>query len=545
MNQLTPINRVPPEVLLQIFSWATLIDKPMSRYLGWIQTITHVCQLWRHIALESATLWTTIRTNMGTNWAEEMLRRSRSATVEIHHGSSSELPEDNFLVRYLQSRDTMQNVRVIDLRGQSQLLEHLSAPAPSLETLKIIYYEPYSVRSDDPFALPSNIFASHAPKLQEIYLSHCSIPWDSPIFHHNLILLTIHSQISETTPYVSQFEGLLKRTPLLEELTITHAIPSASSSRLRSVDPVVELLRLKVLSLCGDIPDMLQVLERVAIPPTTTLKLIYHPLFNADLHHFDVIPILAARMDTPSYANLPLELRVTQQNGILRISLSVLMPVAGRSEPTLHNVFTLESHMDDVIPFLTALFQHLPRHRITNLSLDFSGRGPALFTDNVWIALFWRMRNVSRLELGNLLGDEPDLRSDAESLIPLDISRPIEHENLQFEPRLRGESDSYPAATKINRPIFPVLHTLLLSHIKIYRARERLVAGFLMKLARDMEWRRLSDCAIDELIIEDELGALDEMIGTEEDAVVFDRLKRVVRDVRIVSGYSSSTELGI
>lgn len=275
MNQLTPINRVPPEVLLQIFSWATLMDKPMSRYLGWIQTVTHVCQLWRHIALKSATLWTTIRTNMGPKWAEEMLRRSRSATVEIHHESSAELPEDNFLVRYL--RDTLQNVRVIDLRGQSRLLEHLSAPAPSLETLKIIYCDPYSVISDNSFALPSNIFASHAPRLQEIYLSHCSIPWDCPIFHHNLILLTIHNQISETTPSVSQFEGLLKRTPLLEELTITHAIPSAFSSRLSTVDPVVELFQLKVLSLRGDIPDMLQVLDRVAIPPTTTLKLIYHP----------------------------------------------------------------------------------------------------------------------------------------------------------------------------------------------------------------------------------------------------------------------------
>lgn len=544
MNQLTPINRVPPEVLLQIFSWATLINKPMSRYLGWIRTVTHVCQLWRHIALESATLWTRIRTNMGMKWAEEMLRRSRSATVDIYHRSSSELPEGNFLVRYLQSRDTMPNVRVIDLRGQNQLLEHLSAPAPSLETLKIIYYDPYSVLSDNSFALPSNIFAFHAPRLQEIYLSHCIIPWDSPIFHHTLILLTIHSQISETPPSVSQFEGLLKRTPLLEELTITHAIPLASSSRLRSVDPVVELLQLKVLSLCGDIPDMLQFLDRVAIPPTTTLKLIYRPQFNVDLHHFDVIPILAARMDTPSYANLPLELRVTQQNDILRISLSVFMPVAGRSEPKLHNVFTLESHMDDIIPFLTKLFQHLPRHRITSLSLDFSGGGPALFTDNVWGALFWRMRNVRRLELRNLLGDEPDLRSDVQSLIPLDIFLPINKENLQFEPLRRPEPDRYPS-TKIRRPIFPVLHTLLLSHIKIYRARERLVVGFLMKLARDMEWRRFYECAIEELIIEDELGALDEMIGTEEDGVVFDRLKEVVRDVRIVSAHSSSTEFVI
>ncbi|EIM81840.1 uncharacterized protein STEHIDRAFT_171490 [Stereum hirsutum FP-91666 SS1] len=544
MNQLTPIDRVPPEVLLQIFSWATLIDKPMSRYLGWVQTVTHVCQLWRHIALESATLWTTIRTDMGTKWAEEMLRRSRSATVEIHHSSWSTLPWDDFLDRYLALPDNLQSIRVIDLRGQEQLLEYLSAPAPSLETLKIIHYDVFGVRPDNSLALPSNIFASHAPRLQEIYLSHCSIPWDSPIFHHNLILLTIHVQISETTPSVSQFEGLLRRTPILEELTIAHAIPSASSSRLRSVDPVVELLQLKVLSLCGDIPDMLQVLERVAIPPTTTLKLICHPLFDADLHHFEVIPILAARMDTPSYANLPLELRVTRQNVILRISLSAFMPVAGRSEPKLHNVFTLESHMDDIIPFLTALFQHLPRHRITSLFLDFSGCGPALFTDDVWSALFWRMRNVSHLELRNLLGDEPDLRSDAESLIPLDISRPIEHENLQFEPRRRRESDSDPAAAKIKRPIFPVLHTLLLSHIKIYRARERLVVGFLKKMARDMEWRRLSECAIEELIIEDELGALDEMIGTEEDAVVFDRLKRVVRDVRIVSGHSG-TQFGI
>lgn len=174
INQLTPICILPAEVLLYIFRLSSCIDKPRSSTLGWIRSATHVCRRWRHIALESATLWTNICTDIGVEWVAEMFRRARSAPVDVCREKFS-ISVDNVLFDHLQSPDNMRNVRTLNLSGPSRIIEGLCTPAPSLEKL----YFSYSIRSkfqlEKLATLPPTTFGgsrSQTPADQTRRLSH-------------------------------------------------------------------------------------------------------------------------------------------------------------------------------------------------------------------------------------------------------------------------------------------------------------------------------------------------------------------------------------
>ncbi len=82
-NNLTSVNRLPPEVYSRIFQHLRSVNSPLDRphpgtpckTIGWIK-VTHVCHQWRTIALENPGLWSDIPFPLGIRWADEFLRRS-------------------------------------------------------------------------------------------------------------------------------------------------------------------------------------------------------------------------------------------------------------------------------------------------------------------------------------------------------------------------------------------------------------------------------------------------------------------------------------
>ncbi|KZV61713.1 hypothetical protein PENSPDRAFT_693156 [Peniophora sp. CONT] len=60
INALTPIYRLPPEVLMEVFSTLAEVEPPYIHYhirtLGWIH-VTHVCRTWRALCLRHTSLW--------------------------------------------------------------------------------------------------------------------------------------------------------------------------------------------------------------------------------------------------------------------------------------------------------------------------------------------------------------------------------------------------------------------------------------------------------------------------------------------------------
>ena len=76
------------ELLSYIFSLVQQKYRRGSREdLGWI-VVTHVCQLWRGVALDSPILWVYIPFHC-LEWVPEMTKRSKSATFKVELNSQS------------------------------------------------------------------------------------------------------------------------------------------------------------------------------------------------------------------------------------------------------------------------------------------------------------------------------------------------------------------------------------------------------------------------------------------------------------------------
>ncbi|KAA1470123.1 hypothetical protein DENSPDRAFT_774533, partial [Dentipellis sp. KUC8613] len=100
INALSPLSRLPTEILVEIFCCFAAVQKPgdsrqgftyengkavtVSRdiNLGWI-LVTHVCRRWRHIAIDYAMLWTHINFALGSAWTTRMIERSRKAPLIV------------------------------------------------------------------------------------------------------------------------------------------------------------------------------------------------------------------------------------------------------------------------------------------------------------------------------------------------------------------------------------------------------------------------------------------------------------------------------
>ncbi|KZV64136.1 hypothetical protein PENSPDRAFT_548940, partial [Peniophora sp. CONT] len=82
-NALSPVNCLHPEILTSIFAYLVDLEPPNKlRTLGWVR-ITHVCNLWRTVALDDPRLWSCITFTFGGSWVEESVRRSAACPLRL------------------------------------------------------------------------------------------------------------------------------------------------------------------------------------------------------------------------------------------------------------------------------------------------------------------------------------------------------------------------------------------------------------------------------------------------------------------------------
>src|SRR6266852_6232427 len=150
--QHTPALRLLPEILAEIFTFhaeanptnpdknGAVIPEGMTLAqfrLGWV-TITHVCSLWRFVAMDYCTLWAHHRFNLGLEWATEMLRRAGGVPLKLTFSKQ--------VIPYPPSYDNVANVipqllhRVSTLTIEekactSAVLDTLTLPAPLMRSL--------------------------------------------------------------------------------------------------------------------------------------------------------------------------------------------------------------------------------------------------------------------------------------------------------------------------------------------------------------------------------------------------------------------------
>ncbi|KAG8892218.1 hypothetical protein FRC01_014284 [Tulasnella sp. 417] len=103
----------------------------------------------------------------------------------------------------------------------------LAKPAPCLKKLEIL--GPYK------WVAPANVFGGTAPKLEEVLVQSCALPWRSPILS-DLTKLTLH-RVGESSPQLNDLMDILAASPRLRDLKIAfttiHITPGSRSRRVR------------------------------------------------------------------------------------------------------------------------------------------------------------------------------------------------------------------------------------------------------------------------------------------------------------------------
>lgn len=352
-NNFSLIGKLPPEVLSCIFSFHAINQpipsdpiynpddpfpsspSPTRVGLGWI-TATHVCRYWRQVALADPNLWRTIVFDLGAEWAEEMLARSKATLIFYSRDLSFQprISRRRSLDDEVTLRKHLSHVRRLVLSGSPESLEPavraLTTPAPHIESLELLRNAPHF--RELCITLPPDIFAHKAPKLRHVTLFGCTVPWDSSLFH-DLTHLDIRvppvvpfprsAPAAQTdilaVPSLDRLLSILEAMPSLEILTLGNCLP-----RRDSTSRVVSLRHMTKLSLEGSLSETVAVLERVSLPGSASLSLRCPDHNPLDGLLDTLISLLAAHFRAPGTSNSPLS-TVTIDEADYTLSLTIIV----------------------------------------------------------------------------------------------------------------------------------------------------------------------------------------------------------------------------
>ena len=235
-TQHTPALRLLPEILAVIFAFHAeanptnpdrndiVIPDGMTLVqfrLGWI-TVTHVCSLWRHVALDYCTLWTHHLFNLGLEWTIEMLRRAGGAPLKLTV-SEQVVPyppsEDNVANVIPQLLHRVSTLTIEEKACTSAVLDTLTLPAPLMRSL--------TISASRLAVLPQSLFGDVVPSLHHLFLSNALPTWTSvALTYLKSLSITIdrNTDMSNMPSYADLFNAL-QTMHNLESLFLVDCIP--------------------------------------------------------------------------------------------------------------------------------------------------------------------------------------------------------------------------------------------------------------------------------------------------------------------------------
>ena len=258
MNELCPINCLPPEVLSAIPTYW-----PADSQVDLIRA-THVCRYWRTTLIASPSLWNAIKSGDEVR-TRAFIRRSQlyPLSMEIKHPGQENVLSDAVLFRL---KALTLNLPMMNL---AKPLGRLASPTPMLEELSIT-----SSNSGDYFpALKMGDFFV----LSKLHLDGVSANFMYlPIPH----LTVLHLENSQGTPRLSDFLRFLEHTPWLEQLTLVNTGPEGGRE---PPERVVGLHSLRALTLHGTVAKA-KLLQHLSVPASADINLMGR--FNQRLDGF-------------------------------------------------------------------------------------------------------------------------------------------------------------------------------------------------------------------------------------------------------------------
>ena len=271
-NELSPISRLPVEVLCNIFS---LIEDNSIFYLGrspesW-SNFSQVSRHWRSSALSAPELWTKIPLSH-PQWAQEMLTRSKKAKLTIRSGLFFDGLDPKKIGTVRSCLHEMNRVEEITLTSLPRLIleeifRDVPKSAPQLHTLCIDSLHSggttFSIHED---------FLCDTGRLRRVALIKCKIGWDSR-FLTGLTRLTLDDSLEGKSSIMDLLHAL-QRMPALTDLILKDSIPDDSEGL--STYPVVDLPCLQLLCISCSISSvgaLATVLRHITFPHIEILNL--------------------------------------------------------------------------------------------------------------------------------------------------------------------------------------------------------------------------------------------------------------------------------
>ncbi|KAJ7442289.1 hypothetical protein FB451DRAFT_1440398, partial [Mycena latifolia] len=261
-NALSPIGRLPPEMLSRIF----LFCSQSSESLSWIKEVTHISRHWRAVALACPNLWS-IPLFSQPKWADEFLKRSKMAPLTVKADLTYMTPR---MVNTVHS-SLVQISRIGELDVKTG-----SRSAPEILNLSGTS-TPFYFCKPNHFTLPDTFLnGGEAPRLRRLELTRFFLPsWDSPLMS-NLTHLKIHHPGPTARPSMPEFIEALGRMPLLETLELDNALPKIAEGVSSVSAPInrTALPHLKRLAIANvSALEVVDVLNHLLYPATTSMKI--------------------------------------------------------------------------------------------------------------------------------------------------------------------------------------------------------------------------------------------------------------------------------
>ena len=308
----TPALRLLPEILAIIFSFHAdanptnpagdeIVPRGMTVAqfrLAWI-TVTHVCSLWRQVALEYRTLWTYHRFNLGPEWTTEMLRRAGDSPLNLSF-SQGIVP---FLPPKVDAADIISRllprVSGLTIDGEActpTVLESLTLPAPLISSLTI---------SSGHFAvLPRSLFKDIAPKLRHLFLRNALPLTTVALTRLKGLSISIdrHMDTSDIPSYADLF-NILQAMSDLESLMLTGCLPLDPFPHYLE-EQKVRFPKLRHLHLNGNVQGFRQLLEHLDFPQETIVEGTCLTDDMTGKECWDILPLLLSYLPRPSLETL-------------------------------------------------------------------------------------------------------------------------------------------------------------------------------------------------------------------------------------------------
>ncbi|KAF9011862.1 hypothetical protein BDQ17DRAFT_1420269 [Cyathus striatus] len=254
---------------------------------SWIM-LTHVCHIWRKVALSYQELWGFIDFSH-PKWTAITMQRAKLVPLRIR----AIVDADN--IKYL--RRTMQLAhRVDEIRLKSSvqhihpLLESLVHPNPAIQSLSVEVCVPKDVAQGAVYPPPS--FPTDGPRLATLkYLELKGCPFY--LLSSRCTALTelhLHDIPTSERPRRRHLAAVLERLSNLQHLTLDRAFPIIEDNFCDTARRVI-LPRVKAVNLRGSVGEIADALDNLILPSSACLAIGVHSWAAAEVLPLETLVI--------------------------------------------------------------------------------------------------------------------------------------------------------------------------------------------------------------------------------------------------------------